>query len=256
MELHGTYLCTTCGFHSDSRVERDEHDKKDICNTFKCEQCDYESVTKSNRHRRRNLSSHMKYVHENVNSRGNRNNKLAKISFSCDKCTFVSTSKEIRDRRRNLTLHIQAVHDKTRIHCEQCNFSASQTSSFSRHMMRKHSEDNKHKCTHCEYWGIMQDVRLHVKLKHDPHKCEQCPYVASGRTYLGYHMKNQHEDLKRFECREKAGSTKCTYGTQYKHHLSQHVRSVHKKIKEYVCDACGYVTSYSFHLKKHQKIHQ
>ena len=68
-------------------------------------------------------------------------------------------------------------------------------------MNRTHSENNKYKCTQCEYWGIKQDIKLHIKHRYDPPpQCKKCPHVASGKHYLGYHMKNKHEDMKRFEC--------------------------------------------------------
>ena len=66
MEVHGIYLCTKCGFESESRNERYEHDRKGTCDSLKCEQCDYESGTKEIRGRKRNLATHIKSVHENI----------------------------------------------------------------------------------------------------------------------------------------------------------------------------------------------
>ncbi|KAL3271209.1 hypothetical protein HHI36_021705 [Cryptolaemus montrouzieri] len=222
--------------------------------SHKCSHCDYEATQKGH------LKEHINSVHLGI-----KNHK-------CVQCDYETS------RRNYLTTHIKKVHGNKSHKCSQCDYQTAQKSklklhikhlhfskkkevrSYSNHeiseegILLEHINNEKHKCSQCEYQTIRKGYLAHhvnsVHLGIKNHECSHCDYKTARADNLLRHIKRVHLGIKSHKC------THCDYEAYEKGHLSRHINSVHLGIKNHKCSHCDYETADNSCLKRHiNKVH-
>ena len=200
---------------------------------YVCQECKYAFYQKSN------LTNHLLSVH-------NFGDKL-----KCQECPYETPLKY------NLKLHIRRVHEKIKDHfcgeCrEQCDYTASQKSKLTHHMVSAHkSGDRQFRCDQCPYTStIQQIVNKHIKVVHDKireYACTECNYATSKMSYLTRHLFHVHNiGDRQLKC------DLCLFETAFKVDLKRHMSAVHNDGKQKLrCEQCDYTASQKSNLKYH-----
>ncbi|GBP88884.1 RE1-silencing transcription factor [Eumeta japonica] len=87
--------------------------------------------------------------------------------------------------------------------CEQCKFSASQSSSLQKHMLT-HMGERPFTCEHCEYSASRQaNLTMHMRTHAvgRPYKCYECEYSTFRRRYLKIHLRI-HTGVDSYNCEQ------------------------------------------------------
>ena len=250
------YICNTCnrGFTSQPEVgrhlARDHNDTSflgdsiDIGSlkpeTYKCQQCTYESPS------RINVERHFSVVH------------LKERNFQCTECGQRYSDK------KTLLMHVEknqvAMPDgKTVLQCTKFTKLPSRAGEH----LRKDEQTNLYHCVLCNYSSKNQSgAKRHVERMHLKEKrfvCNTCSRDFNSKRELAYHLGMEHNDLSLCENGANLLSLKpealqceyCEYSSTVRQYLERHVKAVHLKERNFVCSECGFAFSEKKSLQGH-----
>ena len=250
------FVCNTCnkGFSSQPEVGRHlarEHDDKSLLgetedpnnlkpDTYKCQQCMYESPS------RINVERHFSVVH------------LKERNYQCTECGQRYSDK------KTLLLHVEkntitTPDGKTVLQCTKFTKLPSRAGEH----LRKDEETHLYHCVLCNYSAKNQSgAKRHVERMHLKEKrfvCNTCSAEFLTKKELAYHLGTEHNDLSLCENEEKLLSLKpealqceyCEYSSTVRQYLERHVKVVHLKERNFVCSECGFAFSEKKSLQSH-----
>ena len=131
--------------------------------------------------------------------------------------------------------------------CDQCDYSAYNTSNLKVHNKSKH-EGIRYPCDQCDYAATTaHSLKIHNEAKHIGirYPCDQCEYTATTAHSLKIHKEVKHEGI-RYPCDQ------CEYTATTAHSLKIHKEVKHEGIR-YPCDQCEYVATQTAYLNRHEK---
>ena len=202
-------------------------------NPYKCGECSFESMSKTD------ISTHKRLKHVKL--------------YSCEYCPY--KTRKTHDLKR----HIGAVHTHFKpFQCSQCDFSAVIKGDLNKHIRFKHENEKPYGCPHCEYRAKdNQAIRRHILRVHPDHAgvpnffiCPICDNKFLAKSSLKSHIDVVHNKIRNHHC------PYCIYSAGNSYNLKIHIKSVHFKEKPYTCMFCGNRFSMSSNLTTHvQKVH-
>ena len=214
--------------------EQKEQEKKRIRN---CEQC---SFTTNHNFK---MKHHVAKVHDNIKDE------------VCEDCGYATYYKHA------LQLHMSQAHGKgdlPRFKCEQCPFTAPNTTRLKLHVKVRHDNVRDQICKECGYaFKIKKDLKRHMLCVHKQgekkYKCELCPTRFIVPSILREHVRVVHEKIKDYGCED------CGYTTGQRSQLRKHKKTIlckkrgNKMKAEFKCEACPFETFYKAQMERHTR---
>jgi KRAB domain-containing zinc finger protein len=246
------FICNTCnmGFMSQPEVGRHlakDHndtslleDPDDLAETYKCQQCSYESSS------RINVDRHFSVVH------------MKERNYQCTECGQRYSDK------KTLLMHVEKNQvtmpdGKTVLQCTKFTKLPSRAGEH----LRKDEDSNLFHCNLCNYSSKNQSgAKRHVERMHLKEKrfvCNTCNQDFSNKRELAYHLGTEHNDLSLCENGGSLHSLKpealqceyCEYSSTVRQYLERHVKAVHLRERNFVCSECGFAFSEKKSLQGH-----
>ena len=250
------YVCNTCNKaftsqpevgrhlardHNDTSLLGDSDDPNNLKpETYKCQQCTYESPS------RINVERHFSVVH------------LKERNYQCTECGQRYSDKKtlLQHVEKNTTTMPDG---KTVLQCTKFTKIPSRAGEH----LRKDEKTNLYHCVLCNYSAKNQSgAKRHVERMHLKEKrfvCNTCSQEFGTKKELAYHMGTEHNDLSLCENGGDLHSLKpealqceyCEYSSTVRQYLERHVKAVHLKERNFVCSECGFGFSEKKSLQSH-----
>jgi len=170
---------------------------------------------------------------------------VARTRYSCDQCDF-SAFETSRLNRHIQLRHITEAEDIKPYPCDQCSRSFNDKTSLNRHIDSSHT-GIVHPCIQCgKVFKRTNDLKTHEK-KHEGilYPCDQCEFSSTAPELLKRHKQRIHEE-KKFQCDH------CPYTGSTSGNLKLHIESRHLGIR-YPCAQCGFQASSKRRLVTHKE---
>ena len=146
--------------------------------------------------------------------------------------------------------------------------------------LQEHNSQAKFRCPLCKLEFVeSKKLFLHIKQRHGdrPFKCSQCDRAYAYKRTLDQHINNYHKNPGSFICgicgmkfnrkdyldkhvyrHSDSKDFPCSYcdkSFKTKSLLSSHIHGYHQNDKQYVCDDCGFRSSWNSVYLEHIKLH-
>ncbi len=141
-----------------------------------------------------------------------------------------------------------------KVQCEHCDFQSPKFRSMKAHYQRHH-EEKKFECSFClKKFGLLKDLKQHVRFHTDRFPCDVCGKVLKSKYAMQLHKKRIHLKIpvpppKSYQC-EECGKL-CRSRTDYQVHLNK----VHLNERPFKCTECGMAFFAKANLKMHMLVH-
>ncbi len=250
----GFFPCHVCSQIFTSSIARTHHHRKSHqerdYTTEKCDKCS-ESISSLWFDQHQDLDHpSQEELQKIADETDGDSDKAEKMSYACNLC--LSKFQYKLDFKK----HLASTHGKTRLFCDNCNFTTKLKSVLDRHVHFKHSEKGSLiKLTECDLCGVnIQNLYQHLKVCHASfRRCcgiEYCKFILEGLDDFKAHMSGHHDksmdDIDKHLAeeeskRENGEPTLCPYcGKKIRtpFYLQIHIRLVHEKLRPYACPEC------------------
>ena len=136
--------------------------------------------------------------------------------------------------------------------CNLCGFTCRSKNGVHEHKKRQHTEKTL-KCPKCDkVYGVMRDLRKHIRRHTSQYKCEQCGKTYKEERNYKHHIKTHQDDY----VPPQFGCDQCEKSFTTKYVLQTHVDQVHKgNVPEWLCTTCGKKFKQKHSLAEHNLIH-
>lgn len=169
-----------------------------------------------------------------------------KSEFICKICERPCYDKN--SLKNHTEKHRPDYRNKSKVKCDQCDFTFLDEKYLRIHQTNKHSTDRRFVCDLCgkklySKTSLVDHLNIHKGLK--PHKCHYCSIGFANSTTLRLHLR-RHTGEKPYKC------DLCDKAFVQSHSLKVHMRT-HTGEKPYVCNICSKAFVSSSVLKSHMK---
>eukprot|EP00094_Tigriopus_californicus_P007796 TCALIF_07508-PA protein Name:"Similar to Zfp26 Zinc finger protein 26 (Mus musculus)" AED:0.37 eAED:0.37 QI:0/0/0/0.37/1/1/8/0/1106 len=206
---------------------------------FRCEECDFECLVKS------------QYI-----------SHVSLHSFKDDKLKCIKCEKEFKSRN-GFKLHLKQHFQEKLFQCSYCSeFTCAQKLSLIRHLATKHKKDlmgndlqEIHTCSECDFKSVADyQLKDHILRKHTSKDkmrfhCQHCDYASVEKAAVDRHVRFKHTNDRPYECEI------CGFRTHTTAAMARHKRG-HYSQKPFVCNICGKAYADSKRLRDHKFRHE
>jgi len=231
------FKCNLCDYSTVTISDLNKHKKfHSLEKPHKCEKCSFAAYAKHT------IKRHHRKVHENLT-----NYKRYQCKF-CDRSSKYCVSE--------LNTHVEKSHDRiARYKCDKCHITFNTKADVKFHLNSYHNGNKPFQCDLCcdsfvKISALIRHKEIYSQVK--PHNCEKCSYLTHAKANMNKHLRKTHKIVKpkRYKCSSCTFST--TFINDYKAHLDKKDKCVPNTPGLFKCNKCSFNTHYKGSFLRHQ----